>query len=145
MPLVTVHSVEIPADEAPHLNADQALVDRCRAGDGEAWAEIHTKCQGHLVRQIRFTLGERARDATLVEEIAARVWYTLFADDGYLLGRYQPIKGAGLEKYLAAIARFEVMRHQRGEFRSYWAATGMKWMSRPPTPGSSGTASEKSS
>ena len=93
------------------------LVDRCRAGEDAAWAEIHTKCHAHLVRQIRYTLGERARDANLVEEIAARVWYGLVADDGYLLGRFEPIKGNGLEKYLAAIARFEALRHQRGEFR----------------------------
>jgi hypothetical protein len=112
-----VISVEVPVEPASGLDSDQMLVDRCRAGEGQAWAEIHTKCHGHLVKQIRFTLGERARDANLVEEIAARVWYTLFADDGHLLGRFQPVKGSGLEKYLAAIARFEVMRHQRGEFR----------------------------
>jgi DNA-directed RNA polymerase specialized sigma24 family protein len=97
--------------------ADQALVDRCRAGDGAAWQEIHDKCHAHLVRQIRFTLGDRARDGNLVEEIAAKVWYGLIADNGYLLERFQPEKGSGLEKYLAAIARFEVLRHQRGEIR----------------------------
>lgn len=97
--------------------ADQALVDRCRAGDGAAWQEIHDKCHSHLVRQIRFTLGDRARDGNLVEEIAAKVWYGLVADNGYLLERFQPEKGSGLEKYLAAIARFEVLRHQRGEIR----------------------------
>lgn len=97
--------------------ADQALVDRCRAGDGAAWQEIHDKCHGHLVRQIQFTLGDRARDGNLVEEIAAKVWYGLIVDQGYLLQRFQPEKGSGLEKYLAAIARFEVLRHQRGELR----------------------------
>lgn len=97
--------------------ADQALVDRCRAGDGAAWQEIRDKCHAHLVRQIRFTLGDRSRDGNLVEEIAAKVWYGLVADNGYLLERFQPEKGSGLEKYLAAIARFEVLRHQRGELR----------------------------
>ena len=98
-------------------DADQVLVDRCRAGDDDAWAEIHAKCHSHLVKQIRYTLGERARDPNLVDEIAARVWFGLVADDGYLLERFQPGKGNGLGKYLAAIARFEVLRHQRGEFR----------------------------
>lgn len=101
----------------PGISDDQALVDRCCAGDEAAWAEVHARCQSHLVKQIRYTLGDRARDANLVEEIAARVWYGLVADDGYLLARFQPEKGAGLGKYLAAIARFEVLRHQRGEFR----------------------------
>jgi DNA-directed RNA polymerase specialized sigma24 family protein len=96
---------------------DQVLVDRCRAGDDAAWEEIHARCHSHLVKQIRYTLGERARDANLVDEIAARVWFGLVADDGYLLERFQPDRGNGLGKYLAAIARFEVLRHQRGEFR----------------------------
>ena len=117
LPIADAHPVEDPDNVTTHQSADQDLVDRCKAGDGLAWAEIHTKCHGHLVRQIRFTLGDRGRDANLVEEIAARVWFTLFADDGYLLGRFEPIKGSGVEKYLAAIARFEVMRHQRSEFR----------------------------
>lgn len=106
-------AVPIDAEKA----GDQALVDRCRAGDDDAWAEIHAKCHAHLVKQIRYTLGDRARDENLVEEIAARVWFGLVADDGYLLERFQPEKGNGLGKYLAAIARFEVLRHQRGEYR----------------------------
>ncbi len=96
---------------------DQTLVDRCRAGDDAAWAEVHARCQSQLIRQIRYTLGERARDQNLVDEIAARVWFGLVADDGYLLARFEPGKGSGLSKYIAAIARFEVLRHQRGEFR----------------------------
>lgn len=96
---------------------EKALVDRCRAGDEAAWAELHDKCHAYLIKQIRFTLGERGRDANLVEEIAARVWFGLVSDDGNLLERFQPKKGNGLEKYLAAIARFEVLRHQRSEFR----------------------------
>lgn len=108
----------VPPDETElRMTDDQALVDRCRAGEDAAWAEVHAKCHSHLVKQIRYTLGDRARDPNLVEEIAARVWYGLVADDGYLLDRFQPEKGTGLGKYLAAIARFEVLRHQRGEFR----------------------------
>lgn len=107
---------KVPADP-PAIPDDQLLVDRCRAGEDAAWVEIHAKCHVHLVKQIRYTLGERARDVNLVEEIAARVWFALVADDGYLLDRFHPVKGNGLEKYLAAIARFEALRHQRSEFR----------------------------
>ncbi|NLX53542.1 MAG: sigma-70 family RNA polymerase sigma factor [Planctomycetaceae bacterium] len=103
--------------QTPDDPDDQTLVDRCRAGDDAAWAEVHARCQSQLIRQIRYTLGERARDQNLVDEIAARVWFGLVADDGYLLERFEPGKGSGLSKYIAAIARFEVLRHQRGEFR----------------------------
>jgi len=96
---------------------EQSLVDRCRAGDEAAWAEIHQRCHGYLVRQIRYTLGQHGRDANLVEEIAARVWFGLVSDKAQLLERFQPKRGSGLEKYLAAIARYEVLRHQRSEFR----------------------------
>ncbi len=59
----------------------------------------------------------QARDHNLVEEIAARVWFGLVSDDRNLLERFQPKKGNGLENYLAAIARFEVLRHLRSEYR----------------------------
>lgn len=109
-------SREEPIDSSAH-NGDEQLVARCRAGDEAAWAEVHAKCHAHVVRQIRYTLGELGRDDNLVEELAARVWYGLICDDGYLLQRFQPNRARGLEKYLAAIARFEVLRHQRSEFR----------------------------
>ncbi|MFO7902496.1 MAG: RNA polymerase sigma factor [Planctomycetota bacterium] len=96
---------------------EKTLVDKCRDGDDAAWAEMHAKCQDYLVQQIRYALGDRGRDSNLVEEIAARVWFGLVADDAHLLDRFQPYEGNGLEKYLAAIARFEVLRHNRSEFR----------------------------
>ncbi len=122
-PLETAELGEEPAQkpatgvESSHHADSQDLVDRCRAGDEAAWAEMHAKCQQHVLRQIRFTLGDQGRDQNLVEEIAARVWFGLVADNGHLLGRFQPKKGNGLEKYLGAIARFEVLRHQRSEYR----------------------------
>lgn len=96
---------------------DKTLVDKCREGDDAAWAEMHAKCQDYLVQQIRYALGDRGRDANLVEEIVARVWFGLVADDAHLLDRFRPHEANGLEKYLAAIARFEVLRHNRSEFR----------------------------
>jgi DNA-directed RNA polymerase specialized sigma24 family protein len=96
---------------------DQELVDRCRQGDAEAWSEMHRRCQAKVLKQIRYTLGDQSRDVNLVEEIAARVWYALLVDDGYLLRRYESEKGNSLGSYLSAIARFEVLRHQRSEYR----------------------------
>jgi RNA polymerase sigma factor (sigma-70 family) len=95
----------------------QNLVDRCRDGDEFAWEQMHAQCQAYVLRQIRYMLRDRARDADLVEEIAARVWFGLVSHDGYLLNRFEPKNGSGLKNYLAAIARFEVLRHLRGEFR----------------------------
>lgn len=96
---------------------DKTLVDKCRNGDDDAWAEMHARCQEYLTQQIRYALGDRGQDSNLVDEIAARVWFGLIADDGRLLERFQPQKGNGLKKYLAAIARYEVLRHDRSEFR----------------------------
>ncbi len=105
-------------DEAfDHSAHDKSLVDRCRAGDEHAWHEMHQRCHAYVVRQIRYTLGDRGRDQSLVDEIASRVWFGLVADKNNLLERFQPQKAAGLEKYLAAIARYEVLRHERSEFR----------------------------
>ena len=53
----------------------------------------------------------------LIEEMVARVWYALLVDDGYLLRRYESEKGSSLSSYLSAVARFEVLRHQRSEYR----------------------------
>ncbi len=126
----TIHSDTIRSNKVPGENGaselseqDQArqdqvnLVERCRDGDESAWAEIHGQCQTYVLRQIRYMLRDRGRDANLVEEIAARVWFGLISHDGHLLHRFQPHDGKGLEKYLAAMARYEVLRHLRGEFR----------------------------
>jgi len=110
-------STSAAAESVGHGELEHDLVQRCREGDDDAWAQIHDRCHAHVVKQIRYSLGPAGRDADLVEEIAARVWFGLVSNDGYLLDRFEPKKGNGLEKYLAAIARFEVLRHQRSEFR----------------------------
>lgn len=110
-------SRQSPSAAPPGAVDEKTLIDKCRDGDDAAWAEVHAKCQAHLVQQIRYALGDRGCDSNLVEEIAARVWFGLVADDAQLLDRFEPHEGNGLEKYLAAIARFEVLRHNRSEFR----------------------------
>ncbi|MGA2030687.1 MAG: hypothetical protein ABSG68_00385 [Thermoguttaceae bacterium] len=56
-------------------------------------------------------------DPNLVDEIAARVWYALVANDGELLARYSPQRGARLITFMRALAKDEICRHFRAEIR----------------------------
>jgi len=103
-------------EQLAHI-CDKHLLDRCHDGDERAWAEVHRRCHSYLLDQIRYSLGDQARDADLVDEIEARVWYNVLCDDRRLLRRYEPHRGNGLDKFLAAFARFEVLRYRRGERR----------------------------
>ena len=47
---------------------------------------LYAQCHEPLLLSIRIMLGPRNTDANLVDEIAARVWYALVANDGELLG-----------------------------------------------------------
>ncbi len=56
-------------------------------------------------------------DANLIDEIAARVWYVLVANDGALLTRFDPSRGNRLITFMRAIARDEAKRYFRTEAR----------------------------
>jgi hypothetical protein len=62
-------------------------------------------------------IAQGSRDANLVEEIAARVWYALVANDAELLDRYDPSHGARIVTYLRVLARDEIKRYFRSESR----------------------------
>ena len=72
------------------LCADGLLAKRCLAGEVAAWEELYAQCHEPLLISIRIMLGPQSADASLVDEIAARVWYALVANDGKLLSRYKP-------------------------------------------------------
>ena len=72
------------------LQADRKLVDRCLAGEVAAWEEFYAQCHDPLCTAIRIILGRSHGDANLVDEIAARVWYALVADDGALWSGIRP-------------------------------------------------------
>ena len=99
------------------LEDDGLLAKRCLAGDVAAWEQIYAQCHEPLLVSIRFMLGVQGKDANLVDEIAARVWYALVAKDGELLARYNPARGAKLVTFMRALARDELAKHFRGELR----------------------------
>jgi len=122
-------SDEVPADELDHVApdspepnvqdilADAALARRCIDGEVAAWEELYTLCHAPLLMSIEVILGVGRRDSSLVEEIAARVWYTLVENDGELLERFDASRGARMMTFLRALARDEISRHFRTERR----------------------------
>jgi hypothetical protein len=99
------------------LRAEGELAKRCAAGEVAAWEELYAKCHDPLLRSIKIMLGRQCGDATLVDEIAARVWYGLVADDGALLAKYNPKRGAKLITFMRVLARDAISRHFREEIR----------------------------
>jgi DNA-directed RNA polymerase specialized sigma24 family protein len=119
---------ELPEDAAPlsaedkntltaSIAADHRLVERCLAGEVAAWEELYAKCHDTLLASVRSLLGQAHDDPNLVDEIAARVWYALVADDGELLARYDPKRGARIVTFMRAIAKDEICRFFRTERR----------------------------
>lgn len=96
---------------------DAALARRCLAGEVAAWEAFYHQCHPPLLASIRALLGSGRVDPNLVDEIAARVWYAVVADDGALLERFDPGRGARLITFLRSIARDECGRYQRSEHR----------------------------
>jgi hypothetical protein len=99
------------------VRADADLARRCLAGEVAAWEAFYAQCHDPLMVSIRIMLGRQASDASLVEEIAARVWYAMVANDGELLARYDPGRGARLITFMRTLAKDEISRHLRAEFR----------------------------
>lgn len=106
--------------KTPKLNALQAdfeLAQRCVAGEVAAWEQLHSQCHDKLTRTVRGLLGGRNSDLNLADEITARVWYALVANDGDLLARYDPGRGGRLITFMRAIARDMMCRYFRAERR----------------------------
>ena len=97
--------------------ADRRLVQRCVAGEVAAWEELYTQCHLPLLATINAMLGHGKSDPNVVDEIAARVWYALAANDGELLSRYDPQRGARLTTFFRIVAKDETSRYFRTERR----------------------------
>jgi len=110
-------SKESRAERRARLRADGLLTKRCLAGEVAAWEELYAQCHDPLLVSIRIILGPQNVDASLVDEIAARVWYALVANDGELLSRYKPSRGARLITFMRALAKDESVRYIRAEVR----------------------------
>ena len=105
------------AERRAALRADKLLAKRCLAGEVAAWEELYDQCHKPLLVSIRIMLGKQSADANLVDEMAARVWYALVANDGELLSRYEPRRGARLITFMRSLARDEILRYIRSEVR----------------------------
>src|SRR4051812_27436373 len=78
-----------PADSArPAIRAERELIEACLAAQPAAWSQLYDHCHEPLLAAIRGFLREAATDLSLVDEIAARVWYSLVRDDATLLSRF---------------------------------------------------------
>jgi len=99
------------------LRADAILAKRCVAGEVAAWEELYAQCHDRLCLSIKLMLGRLSSDPSLVDEIAARVWYALVANDGELLARYNPKRKARLITFMRTLAKGEISRHFRAELR----------------------------
>ncbi|MHB8901515.1 MAG: RNA polymerase sigma factor, partial [Thermoguttaceae bacterium] len=111
-------------DRAPSPTADKRLirqekklVDRCVRGDVGAWEELYQKHPPPLLRSIAVLLGPKGTDRNLVDELAAQVWYSLVDQDGQLLGRFCPKRGARLNTFIRAVAKDVTSRYFRAEQR----------------------------
>ncbi len=109
------HSNQPPVDSGP--DADQELIDRCLDGEEKGWEELYTQFHPRLVEAIKFLLGPEAQKIHLVDEIAARVWYSLLRDDARLLARFDVTRNCRLDAFLMGISRMEILRYFRSERR----------------------------
>ena len=109
-------SADVP-ETAASIRADRLLIERCLAGEVAAWEELYAQCHEPLRRSIKVLLGRQGSDGNLVDEIAARVWYALVENDGELLSRFDPARGARVMTFMGALAKDEICQHIRTEIR----------------------------
>lgn len=95
---------------------ETVIIAKCLTGDGAAWQEFYSRYRKSLLDSIHKQLGVKASNTDLVEEIAARVWYSLVCRDYRRLRAYE--KGrAGFKTYLASLARQQVRLYYREKQR----------------------------
>jgi len=96
---------------------DRELIDRCLAGEVDAWEELYRRCHPPLLQSIKVLLEGGVCDPNRVDEISAKVWYALIEKDGRLLARFDPRRGARAITFLRTVAKTEVRRHFRRQRR----------------------------
>lgn len=97
------------------IQLDRVLVERCLARADGAWEELYRRCHQPLLVAIQGFV--RDADAELVDEIAARVWYSLTKRDFELLARFDVERGCRLSTFMGGIARKELAAYIRSEHR----------------------------
>jgi hypothetical protein len=105
------------AQPGEQVLADRRLVDSCLSGEAGAWSVLYRRFHDTLVASIRSFLGRSASDSSLVDEIAARVWYALVRNDFELLSRFDVRRGCRLSTFLSVLAKTEARLLLRSERR----------------------------
>ena len=93
------------------------MVERCLAGDEQAWEQLYRQCHPILLLRIRLAIGGRNANAELVDEIAARVWHLVVTQGDRLLGKFDAARGCRLITFVASLADKEILRFYRSERR----------------------------
>ena len=96
---------------------DRRLIERCLAGDEQAWSELYRQQHPGLLKATKFVLGSDGKDPHLVEEIAARVWYAVVRDGGRVLAGFDPQRDRRLGVFLTGVARLEAKQQLRTDAR----------------------------
>jgi len=115
---VCSHEADAVADreaDAAAVLYERMLVDRCLAGEVAAWEELYNRCHAPLCAAIKLIIAPGYRDANLIDEIAARVWYTVVKDDAKLLEQFDSRRDLRLTVFLWGLARVEIMQYVRAE------------------------------
>ena len=97
--------------------ADALLVKRCLAGERQAWGDLYDGFHELLIDKAMSLLGARPDKREVSDEIAARVWYCLIADDFNLLRQFDGERGCRLQSYLATICHHQLLNYRKSEKR----------------------------
>ena len=96
---------------------DRVLVDRCVQGEPAAWSHMYERFHGSLLASIRAFLGKAGQDMHLVDEVSARVWYSLVRNQFELLAKFDPGRGCRLSTFLSVLGKSEARLLLRSERR----------------------------
>ncbi len=97
--------------------SDRNLIDRCLSGDRAAWERLYDQFHAPLLLAIRIFLGRSGARHDLVDDIAAKVWFTVIDRQAQMLDRFDSDRGCRLSTFLASIAKNEVLQYFRAERR----------------------------
>jgi DNA-directed RNA polymerase specialized sigma24 family protein len=96
---------------------DRQLVDQCLSQAPGAWSQLYEKFHSLLLASIRAFLGKAGQDFHLIDEVSARVWYSLVRNDFELLGKFDIARGCRLSTFFSVVAKTEARLLLRSERR----------------------------
>ena len=99
------------------IEQDRQLVERCVGGEPAAWTQMYDRFQGALLASIRAFLGKAGQDMHLVDEVSARVWFSLVRNQFELLAKFDPLRGCRLSTFLSVLGKSEARLLLRSERR----------------------------